>query len=214
MSLRFAYTRAACNLNLKCGLNRSFSHSAVKLNLFGGSKTIQPKTGSGNLTAPTGKGESAPDPVDLIKRNDMLAHSQKPRNNIESVRDNGFLLSSNIIITSPNKNGNVQGTLLLESDAYEVDLSNGGFQIINGFIVEFNEESVLQIFSKIHPKPEIVVIGLGERSRMLSDKNRKYFSSLGIQIEVSDSNNAAQNFDLLATERPNVVGALLLPPNV
>lgn len=197
--------------------SRLFSCTSKQLNLFGGSKTINQTPGSGNLSAPTGKGESAPDPVDLIKRNDMLAHSQKPRNNIESVRGNGFLFSSNVIITSPDSKGDIIGTLLVDSDIFEVNLGQketSGFSIVNGFIVEFDVSTVLSIFSKIHPKPEIVVVGLGERSRILSENNRKYFSSLGIQIEVSDSNNAAQNFDLLATERPNVVGALMLPPNI
>ncbi|CAH2354295.1 putative NADH dehydrogenase [ubiquinone] 1 alpha subcomplex assembly factor 3 [[Candida] railenensis] len=195
--------------------SRQLSYSVPKWNLFGGSKTIHPSPGSGNLSAPSGKGESAPDPVDLIKRNDMLAHSQKPRNNIESVRSNGFLFSSNIIVASPSEEtGDIIGTLLIDSDIFEVNLSANGFNLVNGFIVEFDEKSVLSVFSKIHPKPEIVVIGLGKQSRVLSESNRKYFSSLGIQIEVSDSNNAAQNFDLLATERPNVVGALMLPPNV
>ena len=49
---------------------------------------------------------------------------------------------------------------------------------------------------------------------MLSIENRKILTNLGIQLEISDSNNAAQIFDLLATERPNVIGALLLPPNM
>ena len=90
---------------------------------------------------------------------------------------------------------------------------NNGFDLINGFIIDFHED-VLQIFNKIHPKPEICVIGLGCKSRMLSDSTKKYFSNLGIQVDHSDSNNAAQMFDLLATERPNVIAALLLPPNI
>lgn len=195
--------------------SRSLAYSARRCNLFGGSKTINPTSGGANLEAPSGKGELAPDPVDLIKRNDMLAYSQKPRNNIESVRSNGFLFSSNIFVSSPSEEtGDVIGTLLLDSDIFEVNLGANGFRITNGFMVEFDELTVLTVFNKIHPKPEIVVVGLGKQSRVLSESNRKYFSNLGIQIEVSDSNNAAQNFDLLATERPNVVGALMLPPNV
>ena len=48
---------------------------------------------------------------------------------------------------------------------------------------------------------------------MLSIEN-KNFSNLGIQLEITNSNNGAKIFDLLATERPNVIGAILLPPNI
>lgn len=188
---------------------RSLSASCVQRNLFGGSKTIHPAP---NLKAPSGKGESAPDPVDLLKRNDMLMHSQKPRNNIELVRANGFLFSSGVVVTSPDKTGAVTGVVLLDSDVFEVNLDEG-YTITNGFLVAF-EPLVLSVFSRIHPKPEIVVVGLGKRLRVLSEENRRWFLGLGIQVEVLDSNNAAQIFDLLATERPMVVGGLMMPPNV
>lgn len=191
---------------------RCFSTSAARYNLFGNGKTINnPKA---DLGAPSGKGETTTNPVDLIKKNDILLYSTKPLNYIESVKTNGFHLANNLLISSPNKQGDVIGALLIESESFEVNFSNDGYKIINGFMVDFNEQEVLQIFNKIHPKPEIAVIGLGKKSRVLSESNRKYFSSLGIQLEIGDSNNAAQIFDLLATERPNVISALLLPPNV
>lgn len=166
-----------------------------------------------DLGAPSQKSETTANPGDLFKKNDILLYSQKPLNYIESVKKNGFHLASNILISSPDDKGNVVGTLLVESEAFEVDLSNGGYTETNGFLISFHDD-VLQLFSRIHPKPEILVVGLGKKSRMLAPDNRGYFSSLGIQLEVLDSKNAAQIFDLLATERPNVISALLLPPNV
>lgn len=164
--------------------------------------------------APSNKLETVGNPADLFKKNDVLMYSQKPINYIESVKSNGYHLANNILITSPNGDGHDIGTLLIENESYEVDLSDGGYKIINGFIVEFNEEDVLLIFGKIHPKPELAVIGLGKKSRMLSEQTRKYFSQQGIQLEVGDSKHAALIYDLLATERPGVIAALLLPPNV
>lgn len=184
----------------------SFSSTKTSLNLFSGSK----KHG---LEAPSGKAETASNPADLFKKNDILMYSDKPMNYIESVKVDGFHLANNLLIKSPDKDGNIIGTVLLHSETFEVDL-NDAYKIINGFIVEFDETKVLEIFKKVHPKPELVVVGLGKQSRMLSDVNKRFFSSIGIQLEVGDSNNAAQMFDLLATERPNVIGALLLPPNV
>ncbi|GEQ66626.1 hypothetical protein JCM33374_g289 [Metschnikowia sp. JCM 33374] len=165
------------------------------------------------MMAPGNKSETVGNPVDLIKKNDILMYSQKPINYIESVKPNGFHLANSVLITSPSENGDVIGTLLLESESFEINLSNGGYKIVNGFIVEFNEEQILGLFSKVHPKPEILVVGLGKKSRVLSEKNRQYLSSLGIQLELGDSRHAARIYDLLATERPGVISALLLPPN-
>lgn len=170
--------------------------------------------GSTQNMAPSNKLETASNPADLLKRNDILMYSQKPINYIESVKENGFHLANNILITSPNDQGQEVGTLLIENESFEVNLADGGYKLVNGFIVDFNAEQVLTIFGKVHPKPEIVVVGLGRKSRRLSDESRKYFSQLGIQLEVGDSQNAAKIYDLLATERPGVIAALLLPPNV
>lgn len=195
-------------LNLR--FTRQLSTSSVSKNLFGGTKTVR----SSPQMAPGGKSETASNPADLLKKNDILMYSQKPINYIESVKRNGYHLANNILITSPNDEGTEIGTLLLENESFEVDLGNNGYKIINGFIVEFNQEQVLLVFSKIHPKPEIVVVGLGKKSRVLSETNRKYFTLWGMQLEACDSQNAAKVYDLLATERPGQVAALLLPPNV
>ncbi|ODV80672.1 uncharacterized protein CANTADRAFT_339044 [Suhomyces tanzawaensis NRRL Y-17324] len=208
-SRAFRAFRSQTCIGTKC-----LSTSAVHRDLFGGTKTIHGNGSNQGLSAPGNKGETTSNPADLFKKNDILMYSDKPLNYIETVRSDGFYLANHLLITSPDKDGNVIGAAMLQSETFEVNFSNNGYNIINGFIVEFNEKEILEIFRKVHPKPEIVVIGLGKKSRMLSESNKKLFSSLGIQLEVGDSNNAAQIFDLLATERPNVIGALLLPPNV
>lgn len=188
---------------------RLFASSSRQYDLFGGGKTIN----QGKMMAPGGKLETVGNPVDLLKKNDILMYAQKPVNYIESVKHNGFHLANNVLITSPAENGDVIGTLLLESESFEMNLSNGGYKIVNGFIVEFDEDKILSLFSKVHPKPEILVVGLGKKSRMLSEANRQYMSRLGIQLELGDLRHAARIYDMLATERPGVISALLLPPN-
>lgn len=190
---------------------RLFSTTQRASNLFGGQKMLNRPS----FQPPSGKGESTPNPVDMIKRNDILMLSQKPTNYIESVKDDGFYLANSLLISSPDKDGNIIGALMLEKQTYEINFNvpTAGIKVINGFIINISDD-VLQIFEKVHPKPEICVVGLGKKSRILSESNRKFFSNLGIQLEFSDSNNAAQSFDMLATERPDVVAALLLPPNV
>ncbi|CUM68009.1 uncharacterized protein PRCAT00005724001 [Priceomyces carsonii] len=190
-------------------LLRPFTWSAPTRDLFGGTKNLNKV----KFEPPSGKGETSANPVDLLKKNDILMFSTKPVNYIESVKHNGYHLANRILIRSPDKDGNIIGALLIDSESFEVNLT-AGFKLINRFIIEFNEEEILLIFRKVHPKPEILVVGLGKQSRMLSESNRRFISKMGIQIEASDSNNAAQIFDLLSTERPGVIAALLLPPNV
>lgn len=173
-------------------------------NLFGGSPS--------DFKSEAPQLQSVSSPADLLKKNDVLMYLQKPINYIDSVKHNGFHLANDILVTSPNDSGDEIGMVLLEGESFEVNLSNGGYKIVNGFQVDFSTE-VLSVFKQVHPKPEIVVVGLGKKSRILLEDNRRLFSSLGIQLEVGDSRNAARLFDVLATERPNVIGALLLPPN-
>ncbi|KAL6452125.1 Ndufaf3 NADH dehydrogenase [ubiquinone] 1 alpha subcomplex assembly factor 3 [Candida maltosa Xu316] len=191
------------------------------MNLFGGGgrpTSMRPHP-EHILRPPQNKSQAPANPADILKKNDILMYSTKPMNYIESVKENGFHLSNNFLITSPRKNDNnaIVGLLLLHSETFEVDLKtskdDSTLVIENDWYVKLGDD-VLNVFKLVHPKPEILVIGLGKKSRMLSIENRDFFSKLGIQLEISDSNNAAQIFDLLATERPNVIGALLLPPNL
>ncbi|CAI5757701.1 unnamed protein product [Candida verbasci] len=182
-------------------------HKSTRHNLFGG-KSLKPSQQQLFTPPSTTSQKSKPpaNPSDILKKNDILMYSSKPLNYIESIKKDGFHLANNLLITAP------YGLVLINSESFQVNLENG-YKNFKNYLIEF-EPSVLEIFKKVHPKPEILVIGLGKFSRMLSENNRLFFSELGIQVEVSDSNNAGQIFDLLATERPGVIGALLLPPNV
>lgn len=80
-------------------------------------------------------------------------------------------------------------------------------------MIEFNEQS-LDFLKLINPLPELMILGLGSKMRLVSDDNLKVFRGLGTKVEITDTRNACRNFDLLATERPNQVGAILLPLTV
>jgi len=133
---------------------------------------------------------------------DVLGGSNQPINNIQSVTNNGFIFSEGIIV----KNKSV---VLLSNRILEFTPK---YNIKNGFIVEFDQSS-LNFLKLINPQPDLFVIGLGSQSKLLSQMNLEFLSSLGLRIDVSDTRGAVRNFDLLATERPNQVGAILLPPN-
>lgn len=183
--------------------------------LFGSNSSNNRPSPEQILRPPQNKSQAPANPADILKKNDILMYSNKPINYIESVKSNGFYLFNNYLITSPDiKSNNEIGLLLLNSETFEIELNKNLITIEKDWYVKFNNNELLNIFELIHPKPEILVIGLGKKSRMLSIENRQKLTNLGIQLEVSDLNNAAQIFDLLATERPNVIGALLLPPNM
>ena len=116
--------------------------------------------------------------------------------------------------------------MLLHSEAFEIKLNSNTINIIDDWYVDFkintssssssndgDGDSIIKIFELIHPKPEILIVGLGKNQECYQLKI-KIFSNLGIQLEITNSNNGAKIFDLLATERPNVIGAILLPPNI
>jgi NADH dehydrogenase [ubiquinone] 1 alpha subcomplex assembly factor 3 len=59
---------------------------------------------------------------------------------------------------------------------------------------------------------DLLVIGTGAATQVLSPETRKTINEMGIRVEVSDTRNAAAQYNLLATERGvNEVGALLVP---
>lgn len=134
-----------------------------------------------------------------------------PLNNIEGIYENGFELASGAKVISKS-NDHPHGLVLLGSESFQVDLTKGIEGLDKG-ILEF-DQSVLGIFDVVLPKPELLVVGLGAKSRILGPKTTKYFHSLGISTHLSNTINGCSNFDLLATERPGQVAAFLLPPNI
>lgn len=133
----------------------------------------------------------------------VLGDATAPLNNIDTVRRDSIVFSSGTLVRN-------KTCFLLAGQVLEFEPK---FEIKNGFMVEFAPQS-LEFLRLINPQPDLVVIGLGNKSRLLSQVNLKLFQDLGVRVEVTDTKNAAKNFDLLATERPNQIGAILLPPNV
>lgn len=142
---------------------------------------------------------------------DILASSEQPQNNIEMIQDDSILFTNLSLIKSPGPKGEILGCLLLHNETFEMNFT--GRVEVAKHIVKF-DNVVLQIFKAIFPKPDLLVIGLGSKTRVLDSGNKAFLNSLGMQYEMSDSKNAALNYDLLATERGwNNISALILPPN-
>lgn len=107
-----------------------------------------------------------------------------------------------------------KGLILLGREAFEVAIQDDAVKGIESGRVELDPKKLLTIFDVVHPKPELLVLGLGGKSRILGPVTKNYFVTRGMQTDVGTTVNGASNFDLLASERGSVVAALLLPPNM
>ena len=59
---------------------------------------------------------------------------------------------------------------------------------------------------------DMLILGLGASTYPLSPQTKRHLSSLGIKVDVSDTRNAAAQYNLLATERGvGSIAAALLP---
>ncbi|GME70770.1 unnamed protein product [Ambrosiozyma monospora] len=149
---------------------------------------------------------------DNLSNFDLFATMTKPDNNIEMISKDSIVFTNLKVIKSPNPKGEPLGALLLHNQILEINLKD--CKLTNRVVVTLDDK-IVEVVRMIHPKPELIVVGLGAKARMLSPETKDKFKDLGIKLEVGDTRNAVLNYDLLATERsPSLVGALIFPPNM
>lgn len=136
---------------------------------------------------------------------------QPPPNNVDTITSDGFVLANGARITSTAESP--VGLILIGHEAYQVDLSNSVTGLDSGR-VEIDVKKVMGVFEVVNPKPELLVLGLGGKSRILGPKTQSFIRQLGMQTQIGTTLHGASYFDLLATERGKSVAGLLLPPNL
>jgi len=68
----------------------------------------------------------------------------------------------------------------------------------------------LRLFTVVHPRPEIVVLGLGSRGpRQRLEAVERFLKAEGIALEQMDTANAVHTFNILNDEKRTVGGAFL-----
>ncbi|KAK7203494.1 hypothetical protein BZA70DRAFT_282618 [Myxozyma melibiosi] len=141
---------------------------------------------------------------------DMLQDLPRPPMSIDTVvGDLGFKLSTGDMFDC--RDGTV-GCLIIDGEVLEWDF--GPYvEGLDAGIVSLKKEG-LGVLEVVFPRPELLLVGLGGKSRILSEATRNMLMGMGYKIEVTDTINAASNFELLATERPRQVMVLLLPPGI
>ena len=140
---------------------------------------------------------------------DVLRNTKTPATSIDACTSTGFHLNNGIRTTDGS------GILLLGGEAFTWRpwgptgtitslLSKTGILNI--------QQDMFGVLDMLYPKPDLLIIGTGDRLWMLSPKTRAYLESVGIRVEMQDTTNASSTYNLLATERGvEGVGAALLP---
>mmetsp|Transcript_10716 Transcript_10716/g.35490 ORF Transcript_10716/g.35490 Transcript_10716/m.35490 type:complete len:171 (+) Transcript_10716:172-684(+) len=67
----------------------------------------------------------------------------------------------------------------------------------------------MRIFTVVHPRPEIVILGLGESNAARLDDVVLAMQDEGIAVEQMDTNNAVHTFNILNDENRTVGAAIL-----
>ena len=73
---------------------------------------------------------------------------------------------------------------------------------------EISAES-LSLFTIVHPKPRVIILGCGESMRWIDPAVTKALSDDGIYIDVMDTMSAASTFNVMNAEDRDVACALL-----
>ncbi|OMP86533.1 NADH dehydrogenase [ubiquinone] 1 alpha subcomplex assembly factor 3 [Diplodia seriata] len=171
-----------------------------------------------------------------FERLDVLANMPAPTTAVDATFDDGFALNSGLHVT------NMAGVLLVAGDAFawrpwvKKDSHAHGSAATTATTTVGGGEKAGEKGKKeketlrnergmwecdraawgalelVWPKPDLLIIGTGATVVPVSPTTRKHVNDLGIRLEVSDTRNAAAQFNLLATERGvQQVAAALVP---
>ncbi|KAI5367397.1 hypothetical protein Slin15195_G025250 [Septoria linicola] len=158
----------------------------------------------------------------------MLGNMAPPSTAVDACLDDGFALDSGLRVTGAGvllvggeafkwrpwiREGRKEGTIgagAVGNDNKGVGSAAGKLKNAKGmFEVDKNVWGVLDL---VWPKPDLLILGTGEKIVPVSPQTRRDIAELGIRIEVQDTRNAAAQFNMLATERgTQQVAAALVP---
>lgn len=143
---------------------------------------------------------------------DVLGSAPVPSTAIDACLWDGFHLNNGVKI------GNGAGVLLVAGEAFAWRPWDAGSDPKNNKSL-LNKKGQWEVpdeawgvLSLVHPKPDLLILGVGPQMAPLSPATRAAISKLGIRVEIQDTRNASAQFNLLATERGvGTVAAGLVP---
>ncbi|EYE98045.1 Mth938-like domain-containing protein [Aspergillus ruber CBS 135680] len=139
----------------------------------------------------------------------VLGNIPAPTTAVEATLDDGFHLDNGLKV----RNGD--GVMLVGGEAFawrpwatrgskaEMVNKKGQFEV---------DEEVWGVLGLVWPRPDLLIIGMGENMFPLSPETKKHISLLGIRVEILSTRNAASQFNMLATERGvTEIAAAMIP---
>ncbi|KAF2755253.1 hypothetical protein EJ05DRAFT_479046 [Pseudovirgaria hyperparasitica] len=163
---------------------------------------------------PESKEETQTDFADM----NILRNTPTPASSIDACTTDGFRLSSGEQIKD-------SGVLLVHGQAFNwrpwtreiengtvADIQSGSETLRNAKGLWEVRKDAWGLLEMVWPKPDLLIIGTGPNVMPISPRTRKHINDLGIRIEVSDTRNAAAQYNLLATERGlQEIAAAIIP---
>ncbi|CZS95814.1 uncharacterized protein RAG0_05332 [Rhynchosporium agropyri] len=142
----------------------------------------------------------------------VLGNTPAPSTSIDACLWDGFHLNSGVKISGGT------GVILVAGEAFEwrpweSPVSGGKpLSLVNAKGQWDVSDEAWGLLGLVWPKPDLLILGLGKDMRPISPRTRQFINSLGIRVDISDTRNAAAQFNLLATERGvSTVAAALIP---
>ncbi|GAA5894762.1 uncharacterized protein JCM6883_002199 [Sporobolomyces salmoneus] len=157
-------------------------------------RSSRPTTSFRHFTSTTSRsavGDSLPN---------IILPSSNPSLQITSLTPSaGYTLSDGLVLPSP--------ILMIDGVAFMWDVKPPVEDYKGGSWEGFDIEK-LKVFEVVNPRPEILLVGTGKTGLFPPPKFKQYLNSLGIQVDVLDSRNAASTYNLLSEEGRRVAAAL------
>lgn len=155
-----------------------------------------------------GNPEQPPDhapPTDFAQL-DVLANTPVPTTSVDASHYDGFTLNSGIQITGG------KGALLVNGEAFAWSPWSPDKTLINKKGQWEVPAEAFGLFTLLWPRPDLLILGLGPEIRPLSPSTRQAISALGMRVDVLDTRNAVNQYNMLAAERGmGDVAAALVP---
>ncbi|KAI5851440.1 hypothetical protein DFP73DRAFT_537165 [Morchella snyderi] len=150
--------------------------------------------------------EESTNPAETFSTLDVLGSIPAPPSAVDAAYADGFLLNNGTRIND--------GVMLLNSEAFVwKPIAQGGPEESKAKkgVLELTEEA-WGLLDVVYPKPELLILGTGHRTLLLSPKTKARISELGIRLDVMSTRSAAAQYNLLATERTGaqVAAAMLV----
>ena len=144
---------------------------------------------------------------------DIYSNTTPPATTIDACLDDGFHINNGEKVTGGS------GVMLLGGEAFKwkpwkaISESATPYTLLaKTGALDLSGTKMFGLLALLHPLPDLLILGTGASTRPVTKQTRELLASLGVKVDIMDTNNAAASFNLLSTERGTEgVAAAMLP---